>query len=233
MPIVKGATLALTFEEIAQYPGLRCRGLARSKSADLLRSHLKEINSQSLFQPDFAYNIVPLEHISQGCMYLPGNKVLPAPIAAHRLKRASHVVLAVCTLGEEIDSAISQLFHRKKRFHAMIMEELSNYALFKLSGLLEERVTKEADGLGLMASGPLSPGDDGFELSAQQLIIDLAGAADIGVNLSSGQMMNPRHSVSILYGLGKQMPQWTHAQNCEDCSSRERCKHRLVLAVAT
>lgn len=230
MPIVKNAPLALTFEELVQYPGLRCRGLAKSKTADALKSHLAEIRDQSLIQADFVYSIIPLERITDGCMHLPDNKVLRAPIAAHRLKRASHLVLGVCTLGEKIGDVISQLFHDKKLFHAMVMEELANYALFKLTALLEEQVSKEAADIGLMRSGPLSPGDDGFELSCQPMLIELARAADIGVSLSSHQMMNPRHSISILYGLGKRMPQWTHAQNCEDCSARERCRHRQAVA---
>lgn len=229
MPIINDISLNLTLDDAFQFLGARCHGLVRSKSVDVIKLLLDEITTQPILQPKISYTRVPVEAISNGRIYVPGGKCLSSAIGAHRLKKATHLLLGVCTLGDRVESAISQYFNKKQRFKAVMMGELANLALFSLSEKLQSLADAAAEDMGISASGPLSPGDDGFALTSQELVIDLAGAEVIGVSSTSTQMMTPHHSLSVVYGLGNRMPRWSQAENCEGCRARERCRHRLAI----
>ncbi len=218
--------LHITMAEVQQFHGLQCSGLLETKSLDQLSALLDDVNRQHLFKPKVAYTVTVLQSLTSGCLCLPGQVQLRAPIASHRLRGASHLMLGACTLGEAVASRVANLFAEKKRYKAILLEQLANFALFKLSAHMQQFADNEAQGLGLQASGPLSPGDDGFDLSAQSVMIELSGAQDIDISLSANYMMLPQHSMTILYGLGQKMDRWTQAQNCENCRSRENCQHR-------
>jgi hypothetical protein len=76
---------------------------------------------------------------------------------------------------------------------------------------------------GLTMAGELRPGDPGLSLNAQSGVLRLAGAASIGVGLSSGHMLNPVKSVSMMLGAGLDLPpaRWSR---CDECGSRATCK---------
>ena len=233
MPVLSELPLKLNFEEAVEYHGLRCRGLVRPRTVDALKALIDDIQQNGHFKPEISYEIIPIKEVSKGFIQLSSQQKIAAPIAApiasHHLKNASHLLVGVCTLGEQISKTISQLFHNSKRFNALLMEELTNHALFKLSSQIEKLADKEAAAMGLTASGPINPGDDGFELSSQQQILEFAGASAINVNISSTQMMLPQHSISVVHGLGKKMKKWTQSKNCESCSSKDRCRHRIAI----
>jgi hypothetical protein len=71
-------------------------------------------------------------------------------------------------------------------------------------------------------AGELRAGDPGLQLQAQQTVLQLAGAADIGLSLTSTMMMNPTKSTSIVQGVGLALPAQTWSR-CDHCRSRERC----------
>ena len=71
-------------------------------------------------------------------------------------------------------------------------------------------------------SGELRAGDPGLALDAQAAVLRLAQAGGIGVRLGSGQEMQPLKSVSMVFGIGVDLPK-THWSRCDDCSSRAKC----------
>ncbi len=229
IPVLLSLPLRLSFEEAIKYHGLRCRGLVHPRTVGVLRSLVDEIHQRGYFEPKVAYHIGAARDIGNGSVHADMGHVLAAPVVAHHLRNSSYLLLAVCTLGARISQIISQFFQEEKRFQAIILEELTNYALFKLSGMVEQRADLEASEMGLTASGPVNPGDDGFDLSSQSIILDLANASEIDVSISPVQMMAPRHSLSVVHGLGANMRKWSRAQNCETCKAKDRCRHRHCL----
>lgn len=228
MAAIDGVELSLTFEEASEFHALRCRGLKSPRTFGVIRSLLEQIQEQSLFEPRIAYHVEPVDRIETGCIGLQNQQELRAPIASHKLKKASHLLVGVCTLGSQVGDAVTRLFQDRKRLKAILMEELANCALFKLTRVLEAHADKEAGRLGLVASGPLNPGDSGFDLSLQSQLLDMAGSSQIGVDITSTQMMAPQHSLSVVFGLGKRLQKWTQAQNCEDCRAAPKCPHRII-----
>ena len=214
---------------MSEYHGLRCRGLARPRSLAVIEKLLTEIKTLSLIQGRLSFDVCPVKKVEDGVIHLADGTKLQAPVAAHRLKRASQLFMGVVTLGEEVGEAISSRFANGSRLEAIILDEVANFCLMKAVTELEQDGAREAKLRGLTISGPLSPGDDGFELSTQATILERVNAPAIGVSISSASMMLPRHSLTVVYGLGRSMPTWSQLKNCEGCRSREKCPHRLAL----
>ncbi len=222
-------TIKLTLEEVCQYHGLLSRGLVRPRSIDTIKQLLTEIEEQQLVKGQISFSICPIESIEYGKANLGKGNTLIAPLVASRLEKASHMLVAVVTLGD-IATTIRNLFKTGRRLDAVILEELATFCLIKLSSELEKLGAQEAERMDLSISGSLNPGDhDGFALSTQKLILKMANADSIGVVLTSTQMMSPQHSLSVVYGLGQLMPRWTQLENCSNCDSRNKCPHVLAL----
>ena len=100
-------------------------------------------------------------------------------------------------------------------------------------GLLTGHPEREAGELVFVAdlTGELRAGDPGLALKAQQVVLYLAGAEQIGVRLTSTLMMNPTKSTSIVQGVGLDLPPQAWSR-CDSCRSRERCARRIEVVAA-
>jgi hypothetical protein len=81
-----------------------------------------------------------------------------------------------------------------------------------------------------MASSPLSPGMPELPIANQQLVFQLLPADEIGVRLTDRYVMVPLKSISMVIGLGTEMPTWTQAEVCARCSLNQNCLHRMHYA---
>jgi len=174
-----------------------------------------------------------VKSLSNGVIELEQGTRLHAPLLVHRLARASGLAFGVATIGNAFAETIEQLFKAGQQFKAVLMEEIANACLYKVSMQFQQRVDDEAGLINLQTSGTLAPGDEGFDLSGQEQVLALADAAAIHVSLSASFMMKPRHSVSNVIGIGRRMQKWTQIENCSVCKSRERCPHRQGIEVLT
>jgi hypothetical protein len=144
----------------------------------------------------------------------------------HRLRRASSVVFRVCTIGPKLSQQASAWFAEGERLKAVILDDIGTTALFKLGDRLEALISKQSSAMGLEASGTSSPGEEGFAVTAQAQVLELAGGGDIGVVLTGGGVLVPHKSMTSVIGLGEQMTAWSRGDTCAACSASERCPYR-------
>ena len=231
MPVIHDIDVRFEADEVEKLPGLRCRDLVRKRVLAMLPEIMAGIKRDDLVKPALAYDIVPVKSKSKGVIELEEGTRLHAPLLTHRLARASELAFGVVTIGNAIAESIDQLFKAGEQFKAVLMEEIANACLYKVSMQFQQRVDEVAGKTNLQTSGTLAPGDDGFDLGEQERVLALAGAAGINVTLSGSFMMKPRHSVSNIIGIGRRMPKWTQIENCSVCASRDRCPHRQTLEI--
>jgi hypothetical protein len=87
-------------------------------------------------------------------------------------------------------------------------------------------IAMEAADRGWRVGVPLSPGMEGWTLDeGQRFLFELIGPTG-SIRLTETAMMTPRHSLSMLIGLGPDID--TRQTICERCSARTRCPHRPV-----
>lgn len=215
MTIVRNISLPLPLNEVIELSSLRCQGLLRPKMKALLPRVLKAIQQEDIFEPALSYSLNPVGLLNEIWT--------KAPLAAHKFRGASQVAIGSLTLGPKITTYIQSLFDQGAQLKALIAEGIANYALFKLQNIFLEMIVREAVRQNHQASGILSPGEQGFDLSLQDILLPLAGGHDIDLKLTKTGMINPQHSLSALIGIGPKMKQWTQADNCGNCAANDRC----------
>jgi hypothetical protein len=139
--------------------------------------------------------------------------------------RLTAVACCICTLGPKLPARVRSLFAEQQRALAVGLDELANELLFALARRVEDRILVDTRRRGLSMAGELRAGDPGLGLTAQPLVLRLAGAAAIGVTLAPTLLMHPEKSTSAVLGVGVDLPP-TDWSRCNECRSRERCQHR-------
>jgi hypothetical protein len=133
------------------------------------------------------------------------------------------VAIGICTLGPALEQRTTALFAERRISLALALNELGSELLFGLSRRLEDHIIAEARRLQLSAAGELRAGDPGLPLKAQAALWRLAGAGSIGVSVTHGQVLHPLKSMSILLGIGVDLPpaRWSR---CDECPSASKCR---------
>jgi len=154
---------------------------------------------------------------------LQGGKELVSPLVARHLAGAEQVVLAVSTIGSELEELASTSME-KNPLLGVGLDGLGNAAVEILGQQVCMRIGERAQAAGLTASTPLSPGEPEWPVEVgQPQIFALLDPSRAGVTLTSGGMMVPKKSISFVVGIGPEMAQ---TDLCELCSLRERCRYR-------
>lgn len=208
MTIVRNIPLPLTLDEVAKHSHLRCQGLFRPKVSGVL----DQIQHENILEPALSYSVNSFDGIWT-----------KSPLAAHKFRGASQVAIGFLTVGSKIAAYIQSLFDQGAQVKAIIAEGIANYALFKLQNVYLDMISAEAALQGHKASGILSPGEQGFDISLQRELFPLSGGQNLGLELTKTGMINPRHSLSALIAIGPKMKQWTQADNCSNCAANDRC----------
>jgi hypothetical protein len=226
MPLLRDLQIDIAVEDIAcGRHTVRARPLSpavRTRLAELIET----VATQRWVQPAIAYQIKPITDRDADWIELDGALKLHAPLVAHRMRPASHLALAVCTVGAALARQASEWFGSGNPARAVLLDELGSIALTRLGDRCGELLREEATRLGLELSGSLHPGDDGFAIEQQAAVLHLAGGDELGVALQGGSTLAPLKSMTAVYGLGKRMPRWSAGDNCASCRARERCSYR-------
>ena len=226
MTVIRELDVTLDAEDAKAFPGLYCRGLGHERMLAVVPDIIDDVESGQLISPGIVYNIVDIARKELGTLTLADGSQLTSPLLAHRMSGASRLAFIVVTIGDGVAGYISDLHAADELVKAFVSEEIANAYLFDVSSHVEVLIEEAATADGMQVSGPLSPGDEGFPMELQSQVLALAGAKEIGIELSEASMMRPRFSISIVIGLGKRMHKWSQLDNCAVCASRDSCRHR-------
>jgi hypothetical protein len=216
MPTVSGSGL---IRDVASIPcadkALRQRGRYRREAIDLL-------TRENLIEAAFCYRIVALDEPPSDVLRA-GGQALDALRLVPESGQLTALGVGVLTLGPALERRASALFAERRISLALALDKLGNEMLSALSRRVQDRIVIEARNAGLTAAGELRAGDPGLPLSAQSAVHHLAGASTIGVSVTPGQVLHPLKSMSMVLGIGIDLPaaKWSR---CDDCPSAPRCR---------
>lgn len=211
----------------SDWAGLECSRQLRPRFQAAIAEMMEHVQNRNLIQPGLAYRAIALENIDGDALHLAGGaKLTEAPIVADRFRKAQKLVLAVATIGPGLEREVAEFFKIKKAVNALALEEIAVAAMFELNNLIGAHMAEVAAADGLKASSPLFPGNDGFALSQQRVLYDLAGGACIGLSLSDLGMLSPVKSASMVFAIGESAPTWDRNSDCSTCKAREICRFR-------
>jgi hypothetical protein len=154
---------------------------------------------------------------------LEGGGALTGPLVTSHLAGAQCVVVAVCTIGSELEETVSHWLS-KEPLDGLALDGLGNAAVEILAQQVCAHIAQQAKAEGLQASTPLSPGNPEWPVEVgQPQIFSLIDPTHAGITLTSGGMMLPKKSESFIVGLGLEMSQ---TNLCEVCSLKETCRYQ-------
>jgi hypothetical protein len=200
--------------------------LAPAASARLPPRVLREatdlMEQADLLAPALCFRIVDLDRPAAATLQA-GGWSFEAPRLVPERGELTALACGVATIGARLEQRVSALFAERRRSLALALDDLGNRCLYVLSRQLQDRMLLAADKRGLDLAGELRPGDPGLALAAQEAVLQLANGASVGVTVTSGLLLYPLKSISMVFGAGHGLPpaRWSR---CDDCRRRPTCR---------
>ena len=226
MPIISNVSLTLDMNQVLRREGIREYSNLRPVIKNSIRELLASVRKLHLLEPVFAYEIYPVTETNHGQLCLKGNIVLHIPLFPSGLSKVKELAVVVCTIGPSLEAKVADYFAQNDPLRAILLDGIGSAAVDSLTQEVCKFIMGEASSRGYEASSSLGPGMSGFPISEQWKLFELVPKEQIGVRLTPSGMMVPRKSVSMVIGIGPQMPIWTKAEVCARCSMRKTCYHR-------
>jgi hypothetical protein len=224
MPARRGIDLLQSVAEMANagpVSGLRER--MREQALTLVRT-------EELADVGYSYRILALDTPAGETLTLAG-ETLHAPWLLPAKGELTALACAVCSIGARLEARVSSLFKEKRASLALALDALGNEMLFAVSRRVQDRVLADVRRQNLSMCGELRPGDPGLGLDAHAAVLRLAQARAINVSLRGNHTLLPLKSMSIVMGVGIDLPAATWSR-CDHCPSRARCKLAARTAAA-
>lgn len=220
MPLLRDIAVLAEVESRARPPAAVAR---RDRLVALRAEALALVRERALCEPQAVWRVLPLEGRpgEAGRLCVDG-EILQAPWLVPASGELTGVACAVATIGPRLEQEVSGLFAQRRAALAVAVDGVGNELLFALSRKVQDRMLAGVRRQGLTMAGELRAGDPGLALAAQEAVLRLAGAGEIGVVLTRTMMMTPAKSTSIVQGVGLALPA-TNWSRCDSCPSRSRC----------
>lgn len=208
-----------SFRQLLDNPGLQ----------RAFREALAEV--QAVVEPRAGWDRFPIREIRHDRLVVAdGIKIGGGPVVSV-MGRASELVVAVCTIGDGADRVVSTAQKAREFFKAMVLHEMTSWAVGLLRQDLCRHLERTLRAEGLNVSAALSPGESVWSVKDQMVIFSLLDAGQIGVTLTPSMMMQPRASLSLIMGAGRERVGMADVSNCEFCTMRDRCRYRHHIGV--
>jgi len=227
VPVVSDIPLEISLAELRRLRTLHGKDGLHPRIRALLPEILAEVTEQNMLRPAIVWESRRVLESSGTRVRLEGgSEMAQASAVVELLAAAEELVMAVASIGPDLDRVTREWSADGRQVEAFVLGEIGNLAIGKLGDGIPQSVSEWAAGRGFETSGALSPGGTGIDLTEQRVVVEVAGAQRIGVELTTGCMLSPVKSMSMLIGLGHGLPTWSHAQACDLCSSRDHCRLR-------
>lgn len=227
MPVVRGIHLKLDVEDILRRQGLDPQKEPRPEIMKVLHQVMVEVEALGLLEPAVAYSFHPVAGMQKDTVILEGGTEILGSLIPSTFPSAEQLAVAVCTIGPKLEKKATKFFKENEQLRGLLLDGIGSSAVDILCQEVCHLISGEASARGYKASSPLNPGMPGLSLSEQKKIFQLAQVEQIGVRLTSGQMMAPYKSTSLVIGVGANMPQWSQAQMCAICPLNRRCHYKI------
>ncbi len=209
-PVVIDLEVEISREEV--YRGLGYR--AGSRRSAKAQARLEELWTEGvrLLRPRGAFRVVDRAEADEAGM--------PEATAA--------VGVGLCTIGPALEGEVSTCTAANRLLDGVLLDAIGSVAAEAAADSLNLRLCEVAGERGLAAAPRVSPGYGGWDVRFQRKLLALLPASQLGITLTSGQMMIPRKSVSFAVAFDEEgKVAHVPGSRCERCGL-ERCRHRIA-----
>lgn len=213
--------------EIVRYMGGARKGRASrqtEKKLDFWTRHLPY-----LLRPVLVYSIRPLEEVTASAIQLEDGPRLRSAKMARALRGCEAAVCFAATIGPGIEEEINQLTKDNHLSDAYIVDTIGSVAVERLVESFYESVALDRRKIDGGVTLRFSPGYCDWPLAEQRKLFDLLDSDFINVEINDSCLMNPRKSVSGLFGLSASVQETAEPYNpCMRCGKTDCIARRVA-----
>lgn len=235
MPLMKEWELSLDTDQVLRAQGAD-PGVIRSRRPGLVS--IAEWALQEglpLLKPSTIFLELPVQALRHERVYLdlPGDHAKPgylsSALVASLLGGAERVAIAVCTIGDTLESIAAELMN-EDLIKGLALDAVGSAAVEALGNAFCAYLENQAEKEGLQATLPLSPGMIEWPVSEGQPQIfrllenEQANFPGFQVELTPSLVMTPRKSVSFVIGFGVEVNK--QGRTCDYCAMKETCRYQ-------
>jgi len=214
------------------------RLLGRSEGQQLPRAtqaRLDEVRDSltDLIRPRVLYTVRRLVGLDTGMVHLECGTTLHSRKLAHALQGADRIVCFLATIGVKVDRRISDLMDNNRMANGYVAEALGSGAVEELADRFQTAIARGLAPRKRKVGLRFSPGYCDWPVTEQRKIFDIIDGRTIGVRLGKTSLMQPRKSISGVFGIydGEKAPA-IDANPCRRCGKKD-CLARRTESQAT
>jgi hypothetical protein len=230
MTVERDRVIRFDEEQIIRMEGASLeRVLARPTGRAAWAGALAE--ARELAQGSAVWEFHPVREIRHGRVVLDagpelGGITLGSGPLASVVAGASHLGVAVCTIGGALGRRVQEHQRGGDMLRGLLLDSLGTWAVDKLRQEICCRLEDEATAAGLRTSTALCPGESEWGIQDQAVLFRLVDASAIGVSLTESLIMNPLKSLSLVVGRGAGPLGREGESHCDYCTMKDRCPYR-------
>ena len=228
MPIFRDITLTLDLEQVLRRQGIKQPMSNLTPQIKIIAQELLDMTRNSqLLEPAIAYQTHTITEKYPDRIKLSEGKFLIGSFIPSALPTAKELAAVVCTIGPKLEEKATRFFSENEPLRGLLLDGIGSAAVDSISEEACQIVAREALSHGYQTSSPISPGMPGLDISVQKSLFELVPAEEIGVHLTSAQIMVPIKSISMVIGIGTKMATWTKAEMCKRCPLKKTCHYKV------
>jgi hypothetical protein len=179
--------------------------------------------ARRIIKPKILFTTSRAEKAGEGAVALAGGTVLQSARLSRCLGECDRAAVFVGTVGEGMDEVVRSLSEQNRVGDAFIFDAIGSAAVEEVIGKFHDRFDALAVRRGEGTTLRFSPGYCDWRVNEQEKLFGLLDAGAIGVRLTSSCLMEPRKSVSGVFGIGDaEKIDREGANPCRSCGLR-RC----------
>lgn len=177
--------------------------------------------ARRVIDPKVLYTTQKISHSVNGVLELAGDVTLKSAKLAKTLGGCSRATVFLATLGKGIDALINRAIKEKKLSDAYIYDAIGSAVVEGIVDEFQRSVDAAALEEGKKTTLRFSPGYCDWKIRDQEKLFGLLDGKLIGVELNESCLMEPRKSVSGVFGIGESRDIDKDDKNpCRACGKR-------------
>ncbi|WP_294394167.1 vitamin B12 dependent-methionine synthase activation domain-containing protein [uncultured Clostridium sp.] len=219
---MKTIELKIDRQEVLRYLGYRGQEIDHNMT-EMIDECRKEV--QNVILPRAVYEYKKISSTDKGIEIDGTNLILSGKDIAEHLKNSKECLLMAVTLGNDIEKR-TRLYEKVNLTKALIIDACATTAVEEVCDIIEEKVRKEAESMGMNITFRYSPGYGDLPLDIQNNFLRVLDAQKkIGLTVSENNLLFPRKSVTAIIGIVSADIK-INKKSCENCRNYNNCTFR-------
>jgi len=180
-----------------------------------------------LMKSDLYYRFIEIGSIQEDSVRLKGGITLASQKLSKTLSRCQEIVCFVGTIGAKLEDEINRLTQQNRVSQAYILDAMGSVAVENMVNDFQRHMVQALKPTQKGTTLRFSPGYCDWPLTEQKKLFRLFESHDLNVTLADSCLMQPRKSISGLFGVISLQAHTSAApfNPCSDCG-RKGCSMR-------